>query len=308
MRFIKRDGILILAALLLTIASLYDVTQKSLTDFLNLNFREVNNRNRHRNLALRLASTEVNGLLSSLDEAKDIFCNQAGLRIKVLGNDQNNSTYPEAICNADNSLMANSTPSDWSVCFRSRIDESVYDVFILDFYKNADDYLVALAERIRNRFPQALIINLKHWHPIDIGYPGTYGWTSVGQWAEAHGFGNMKDSLGTFMESSLPWARNENPSLENFFQQATKNAKGWNIFKGAESDADLPTGREYQELLHRRSWMYDDWDTRNKYGDLDVARGIFDLMKYINQKIAKIERTTTVNDWNGNDDPPSCFM
>ena len=305
MHFNKRYSILISAASILIIASIYYAIQMPLNDYLSFNSIA-----RHRILSAALPisqrfASQQSGLLGSLTEIQGKFCMGRGLRIKVLGHERtsNPSTYPETLCQADNNLRKNSTAADWATCFRTRIDESIFDVFVLDYYDTADESLVELADRIRRRFPAAIIVNLKHWYPDDIGYPGTYGWTSASQWANTHGHSSMKDSMEDFLVTTLPWERLDNPTLEQYWQTATQKSGAWNLFKGTESEKDLPAGKEFQTILERRQWMYDGWNVRNEYGDFDVARGVFDLFEYLDAK-----RNSTVSDWIGNDDPSSCFL
>ena len=86
------------------------------------------------------------------------------------------------LCNAVNSLDEESEPRDWSVCLRSRIGDETCDVIVVDYFELADPYLIELTHRIRLRFPDALIINLKHWHPIWTGYVDRKGWINVKEW------------------------------------------------------------------------------------------------------------------------------
>lgn len=306
MRFTNSSVLLTIASLIM-IASIYHVQQTSLKRFSPFNIEIINKERRLLNIdgVETLRTLDSLGLFKDLDGKKKKFCDDRGLRFKVLGSDQSiPSTYPYSLCNADNSLRADSTPEEWAVCFRSRIDESVHDVFVLDYYDVADENLVKLGKRIRNRFPDALIINLKHWYPIHIGYPGTNGWTNVAEWAKTFGYDNMTNAaLMAFQDSTLPWERRDIPTQESYFTSTTQRTSAWTIFKGSESEADLPAGKEFQDMLNRRSWMYTDWHIRNDKGDYDVARGIYDLLE-------KLDTTKgdTVKDWVGNDDPSSCFM
>ena len=254
-------------------------------------------------------------LRSELDYQKETFCNERNIRFMVIGNDNNpinkgTPIYPSELCGATNEwLIRGGEPKDWSECFRARIgDGTRNDVFILDYFEVADDYLNKLVGRIRSRFPKSLIINLKHWYPFWTGYyDRALGgkWVDVSQWAMQNGYPTMSnDALHEFYyNTSLPWTTTSQYGVQQYFiNEATKNNPRnmtWTLYKGREGD-DGQVGLYTQDLLIRRAWMYDNWNVRNEYGDQDVALGIFQILEE-----RDMMRNDTVNDWEGNDDNPS---
>lgn len=58
-----------------------------------------------------------------------------------------------------------------SLCAYSMIGESAqFDAIVLEFYVDADDYLIILARRLRRRFPKAAIVLLRIWGPLQFIY------------------------------------------------------------------------------------------------------------------------------------------
>jgi hypothetical protein len=68
------------------------------------------------------------------------------------------------------------------------IGDDEFDVIVLEYYMMAGDGLALLARRLRERFPDAIIVILRLWAPDRIWRNGD-GSQKVHNWASQNGFG-----------------------------------------------------------------------------------------------------------------------
>eukprot|EP00957_Ditylum_brightwellii_P003491 264387-Ditylum_brightwellii.AAC.1 len=88
--------------------------------------------------------------------------------------------YPKLLSlSADNLAIRATGPAVPALCLKSMVDkanpDAVYDVVFLEFFhrtllQNDVDSFTMTAQRIRTRYPDALIIFIRDWNPTDIGY------------------------------------------------------------------------------------------------------------------------------------------
>lgn len=76
-------------------------------------------------------------------------------------------------------------PNYPAACLYSMIKDEEFDVIILEYFMRSIEGLRTLAVRIRERFPNAIIIMTKLWGPYQFGY----GEVNLSDWAEQNGFG-----------------------------------------------------------------------------------------------------------------------
>ena len=75
-------------------------------------------------------------------------------------------------------------------------DKAEYDVIILEYFMVMGDDVLTLSKRLKERFPDAVVILLKDWYPEMVSWHrDTDGeWESLRQWAKrAHGYGDHYD-------------------------------------------------------------------------------------------------------------------
>jgi len=95
--------------------------------------------------------------------------------------------------NATNFAIRAGGPAYAATCTSTIVGEEPFDVIVVEHYVRAHEGLPTLARRLRERFPDALLIFLVNWHPQMIGRCG-YGrcrWPEAGdqgmfQWAKEH--------------------------------------------------------------------------------------------------------------------------
>ena len=77
------------------------------------------------------------------------------------------------------------------------IGDDEYDVIILEFFLMAHSGLEKLALRLRQRFPDAIIIILQNWFPLMINTAGKDGGPpqNIAAWAEQYGFVRQRGGL-----------------------------------------------------------------------------------------------------------------
>ena len=77
-------------------------------------------------------------------------------------------------------------PNYVAACLSSMIGEEEYDVIILEYYMHAQEGLLTLAKRVRERFPEAIIIMTRFWGPYMILNHNTD--QNLVSWAHDKGF------------------------------------------------------------------------------------------------------------------------
>lgn len=84
------------------------------------------------------------------------------------GLDNEREAYPYLISNrTDNYAVLSGNPNFPAVCTQTLIgDERMYDVILLEYWLAAEQGLKELAEKLRNRFPDAMIILVKVMTPV----------------------------------------------------------------------------------------------------------------------------------------------
>ena len=101
------------------------------------------------------------------------------------------------------------------------IGDDEFDVIVLEYYMMAGDGLALLARRLRERFPDAIIVILRLWAPDRIWRNGD-GSQKVHNWASQNGFG------GGFIHDE---------ELKKEFLETAGD--GWNFFQGGQSLNEL---------------------------------------------------------------------
>jgi len=77
-------------------------------------------------------------------------------------------------------------PNYVAACMSSMIGEEEFDVIVLEYYMHAHEGLLSVAKRVRERFPEAIIIMTRFWGPDRMLHHETY--KNLVSWAHDMGF------------------------------------------------------------------------------------------------------------------------
>ena len=201
-------------------------------------------------------------------------------------------TYSHITCNGDRIVGPNLKPDNVAPCLKEMIADNVYDVIVLDMYKESNENLLNLTRRLINRFPNATILNMRQFFPGDVGFKHRNGWVSVQSWLKYYGHTSLtKEALDLFKNSSKPWTMKISNGASSFSEQNVKENFIWSFYKD-DNDAYSQAGEYWKKALLRRAWLFDDWYRPNVHGHMDIARGILDLSIY-----QDLEDRNNTNQW-----------
>jgi len=104
--------------------------------------------------------------------------------------DRSTQAYPFLLSpSAKNYAIRAAGPNYPAACAYSLVgDDTVLDVIILEFFAQSKFGLVPLARRLRERFPEAIIVILREWYPRLVTTSDGVG---LREWADAKGFGRF---------------------------------------------------------------------------------------------------------------------
>lgn len=166
------------------------------------------------------------------------------LRIGVFGSSQSWGASLEDRFNAypyrlsprvDNFAYFAAGPNYPAVCAQSVIgDHAVYDLLILEYYvSGAEHGLADLARRLRERFPEAIIIVMKFYGPFDAvrankGDPEN--WQELNQWKQSLNLPNGQ--LNEFIneidnDKTGIWRFREHPNADKAINKAVREIGGY---------------------------------------------------------------------------------
>lgn len=119
-------------------------------------------------LVLRRAKENLDGSLDGKNLAKPRVAAFGSSMTWGAGLEDRYDAYPYLVSrDVNNYAMFSGGPNYPAVCTQSIIgDDKMYDVILLEYWLKARQGLEALANRLRQRFPNALILFVKLWGPI----------------------------------------------------------------------------------------------------------------------------------------------
>ena len=243
------------------------------------------------------------------DKLVNQICNDRKFRFLTIGgktasgiglNNVNNS-YPSLLCKGDVIAKDQMTPTEVAPCLKTLIGSNdIYDVIVLDLFEKANGNLNEIVRRLSNRFPNALIVNLRQYYPISTGFRHRKGWINVQRWVNmtcnnAH---MNKDTLKCFQRSKKRWKLKLDGN-NNYYKNiiTTKENKVVNLMKDLDSVYNVKNGEDTKNMLLRRSWLFRDWDEVNENGHLDITRGIMKITIWKNVTDKVTERIDKVGEW-----------
>jgi len=170
-----------------------------------------------------------------------------------------------------------------SVCIQSMVSEAAtdaggsedYDVIVLEYYLRGYDGLYVLAARLRMRYPDAIIIVLRLWQPVHIGwYENGQLRGSLQDWAVQNGL-SLTEVVQTVMNTDvdLRWS---DPTSPNGIQNEIVKDFGAHLF-------ELEKPPNPKEALSRFAHRYaSDFNHMNMNGHQFLAE---EIMKIVNREL-----------------------
>mmetsp|Transcript_21749 Transcript_21749/g.31228 ORF Transcript_21749/g.31228 Transcript_21749/m.31228 type:complete len:434 (+) Transcript_21749:18-1319(+) len=152
------------------------------------------------------------------------------------GMDSRYGAYPYLLSNeVDNYAFFSAGPNYPSVCTESLIgDDHLYDVIVLEYWLKAREGLPELARRLRQRFPQAVIIMLKIWGPyhgrrvlVDNNGTATGVEMTFREWKESVGGGNIAKLSSLLRNDTCEWYFPEHHQADEIIAEAAKNTSSF---------------------------------------------------------------------------------
>lgn len=153
-----------------------------------------------------------------------------------------------------------------SVCLQSMIPNSEwmnFDVITLEFHSCGDKSFEFLLQRLRARYPEAVIIFVHLWHPLFLHEKNS---------------GMTPDQLG------------KNPDLDWVFIHGQPCASPWMVSVAEKYGAYVYKLPENPRLAFDNKWFQDDWHHPTEAGHLEIANGILDIFSHHQEELFKHKR------------------
>jgi len=212
--------------------------------------------------------------------------------------DRLTETYPKILSPSATNLALRATgPNYPSICTQSMVGDEMYDVITLEYFIRASDGIERLAERLRERFPKAVIVFIQLWNPKMISYRENI---HMNMWVEEKGLVASDPELLAAVEAtrSLEWKFNMKPirgSIE--ILEDTANAVNGYILKGPPFPMDNYETIDVKHLLLSTRRMFsDDWFHLSEEGHWEVARSIQALLQTL-----RAQRSDELGTWGKGD-------
>jgi len=140
--------------------------------------------------------------------------------------DRNTEVYVKLLDpNGGNYAIRSNGPNYPAACTYTMLKDDVYDVFILEFFNDLHQGLRELAIRLRERFPDAIIIILRVWDFHMLHNNGLNLFT----WADKHGFNKMYKGVNPFIHD---------PKFREAFLQTNHEEWTWTFEHGNKAWVD----------------------------------------------------------------------
>jgi len=205
--------------------------------------------------------------------------------------------YPYLLSSQVTNLAQRATgPNYPSVCTETMVGESVYDVIIIEYLYRAYDGVIPLAQRLRQRFPDATIIFLQIFDPKLTLFKKF----SFDLWLSSLGVNEKSPKALQELEktSKNDWAVNIRyiDECRSFAEEGAKKVNGY-VLQGPP----FPTSRyddiDAKDLLINTTSLYgSDWFHLSKTGHEVVAQGIKEFLHTI-----KLKPTKSLGSWGEGD-------
>lgn len=203
------------------------------------------------------------------EDRRKLGYGRQGLRYAVFGSsiawgaglESRFDAYPYQLSpKVDNYATYAGGPNYPAVCTETLVgDQRTYDVVIIDYYLLAPEGLNFLATKIRNRFPDAVIVFLKIWtaNMLRRKLPDGSGYETLKAFQDrllAYGFENgSKDLTSALQNDSAQWIFPPHATEDGAVQQAANSVNGI-VFEQDKYGGDA------KQFLINNLYMFDDTD------------------------------------------------
>lgn len=208
------------------------------------------------------------------------------------------NAYPYLLSSKATNLALRATgPNYPSICTQSMVGDEIYDVIMLEYFSRASDGLKPLAERLRQRFPNAMIILVQLWNPKMISYRKNI---HINKWVSEKKLPLNDPKLLEAVEatSSSEWTFNMEwmRFCMNILEDTAKAVNGY-ILKGPPFPIENYEKIDVKNLLlSTRSMFSDDWFHLSEEGHRVVAQAVKDFLQTI-----PVKRSDEVGTWGKGD-------
>mmetsp|Transcript_15062 Transcript_15062/g.22188 ORF Transcript_15062/g.22188 Transcript_15062/m.22188 type:complete len:479 (-) Transcript_15062:79-1515(-) len=177
---------------------------------------------------------------------------------------------------AKNLAMRAMGPKYPALCAQSLIGEEQYDIITLEFIGGGQRIpdLGMLAGRLRERFPDAIIIFVKIWYPRQIQIRDQNDeWIYLGTYFEKHGVEDWKNELLNLKQSQLRYEVIPGYTGDDMFHKIVESVGGYVYQMPQLNDA-------LNHLLEYKDWWLDDMHHISLDGHKEVARGVKEVFEH----------------------------
>ena len=222
-------------------------------------------------------------------------------------------TYPKLLSQgAKNYAIRASSPNYPRACAQSMISDEIFDVIVLEYFIRGYAGLIPLVKRLRERFPDSLIIILREWNPhmnvIVEEYIETNEMKGKKNTMTACGW-IQKNNFDIYDHNQLKKAMDESKENDNIKWKWTKildqdkiniQEKAANLFGAYILPMDRPDHPE--DWIKYAHLFANDCHHKSAQGHEDVAKRIRQFIKW-----KGITKQPRVNEWGYHDSCVSWF-
>jgi len=215
--------------------------------------------------------------------------------------------YPYLLSSKATNLALRATgPNYPSICTQTMVGDEKYDVIMLEYFERANDGLKPLAERLRKRFPNAIMILVQLWHPKMILYKSNGKIITMLEWLKENGFGDMAPELinGSQLKKALEATSSEDwgfnfDKLNNGMSilEDIANTVNGVLLKGPPFQIESYKDVDEKTLMLSTMKMFaGDWFHLSEDGHREVAQAVKVILKN-----NPIKRSDEVGTWGTGD-------
>lgn len=216
------------------------------------------------------------------------------------GLEDRNNSFPYLLSpNVKNLALRACGPNYPSVCTQSMVgNEDIYDVVVLEYMTGSQDGLYPLARRVRQRFPNAVIIFICLWYPLMLYYEDEGSKVPIQKWMTSHlGLSDYKSKIDEqiipkLKSSELPW-KLDTGFIEKKIKYASEIAREvsgyvffgpneWIEFDQISQEYNFKSQNVINDLLLPHYKLFnEDWLHLSKEGHQLVSQRIHSLLQKI---------------------------
>jgi len=177
----------------------------------------------------------------------------------------------------DNYGIRANGPNYPASCINTMLEDSEYDVFILEYYMVQETGMMTLAHRLRERFPDAIIIIFRNWYPFmlhDSGY-------KIDKFRADRGFGRNFIHDLEFHKAFLEYGKEKWkfrhinwPDKIQYQENVARDVGAYISLMPFTEEAEGPDG--YLEI--GRKFFADDSFHQSAQGHADMARRVKEIV------------------------------